>query len=522
MASASTSSMPEEPTNTQTDRDIPSTKMTDTKKMPTPGTKNAPSFKSSKPDELRRFITTMEGLWKNAGITDDETKKSMIGTYADQICEDEWPSFDSFEEGTWEEFRAELIANYPEAAMAERGTPARIRQLCDETFTVRIGDMPALYRFVRAFRTEAKKLQKPPAAMGNRELVELFIERLSDDLATAVLQSLAIKFPNGTSGKSKKGNESSTVESSDTTTKRRPEDKYELEDVCRTALEVSENSQVRKMMKKKSSSSSEERETFVFSQPVSETKALLEKVEELEGVQALERDRLMSMNKTMESRFGGLEDLIKTLVAQSQTHASQGLCKGDCKNGTCKMHEAHGAPTQKWGGKHMDNEKCFWCGLLGHFQADCEDLKNQIRLGNVKINAEGKLRLRDGSFIPNHPAGASLKERVERHYAKKPSQYFYGEYEDNDPTPSAATGAWSQLLSTSNDADKRTIAQLKAELDIRKREEALELRQKMLEQNEKKMEQASGSTRTANLLELLAQLTDEEVAAFKTAKSGFN
>jgi hypothetical protein len=138
------------------------------------------------------------------------------------------------------------------------------------------------------------------------------------------------------------------------------------------------------------------------------------------------------------------------------------------------------------------------------------------------MNHEGKLRLKDGSFIPKFPMEASLKERVEKHYAKRPSQFYYGEYDDNDPAPSAATSVLSQLLGSSNDADKRTIAQLKAELDLRKREEALELKQKMLEQNEKKIEQTSGSARTANVLELLGQLSDEELAAIKSAKSSFS
>ena len=478
--------------------------------MVAPGSKDAPRFRSSKPEELRRFIRLMEDLWKDAGVTDDETKKKMIGKYADQDSEEEWAAFEMFDDThTWDEFKLELIANYPEAAAAERGTPARIKQICAETSKVRLGDMPALYAFRRAFMAEAKKLLKEPAAMANRELVELFIGCLSESLASAVLQYLGNKIP---SGKAKE-------ESSGSKT-RRPEDKYDLEDICKAALQVSENSQgMFNLMKK---DSLEERNMLLFSQPaaVSEAKALSEKVNELEGVQAMERDRLVSMNKTMESKIGGIEDLIKKLLAQGPTGSSQGTCKGECKNGNCKTQETNVSPTQKWGGKSMDNEKCFWCALLGHFQADCEDLKNHIRLGNVKVNPEGKLRLRDGSFIPNHPAGASLKERVERHYAKKPSQFYYGEYEDNDPTPSAASGSFSQFLGTSND-DKRIIAQLKAELDLRKREEALELKQKMLEQNEKRNEQSSGSTRTANLLDLLAQLTDEEVAAIKTAKSGF-
>jgi hypothetical protein len=69
-------------------------------------------------------------------------------------------------------------------------------------------------------------------------------------------------------------------------------------------------------------------------------------------------------------------------------------------------------------------------------------------------------------------------------------------------------------LGASND-EKCTIVQLKAELDLRRREEALELKQKMFELNEKKMEQASGVSRADNICELLEQLTDEDLLAEK-------
>ena len=478
-----------------------------------PGSRDAPKFKSSHPEELRRFIWRMEDLWKEAGVTSDDKKKSSIGKYADVDSEEEWAAFDSFENGTWQEFKTELIANYPEAAAAERGTPARLRLICAETPKIKFGDMDALYKFRRSFLTEARKLQKPPAAMANRELVELFIGCLSETLASAVLQFLGNRIPSKPSERTREQQEETPVE----TAVRRPEDKYDLEDVCKAAIQVSETSQgVFDLMKKKPSSKSEEREVLVFDQPPSQTKFLSDKMEEMECTQALERDRVVTMNRMIETRIGELENLIKTLVTQSQNHA-----KGDCKNGNCRMHEASNNPVPR-GGKSLENEKCFWCGLFGHFQADCEDLKNQIRLGNVKLNHEGKLRLKDGSFIPKYPAESSLKERVERHYAKKPSQFYYGEYEDNDPTPSATTSILSQLLGTSSDADKRTIAQLKAELDLRKREEALELKQKMMEQSERKMEQSSGSTRAATVRELLEQLTDEELMAIRTAKSGFS
>ena len=478
------------------------------RRMVAPVSKDAPRFKSSRPEELKRFIDLMEDLWKEAGITNDQAKKESIGKYADPDSQEEWAAFDTFEAPhSWEAFKEELMENYPEVAASERGTPARIRKLCRETGTVQMGDMDALYNFRRSFMAEAKKLRKPPAVMANRELVELFIGCLEDNLAQAVLLYLGNKFDGV---KTLKG---TAVDGSSNTKVRRPEDKFELDEVCKAAIFVSQNSQGMFSLLKKPA----ERGVLLYSQPATETKVLSEKLSELEGEQALDKDRLVSLGKTLEARMGGLEEMIKALVQHTR---EKEVCKGDCKGMNCKSHEASSNPAQRWGAKPLDNEKCFWCGKLGHFQADCDDLQNQVRMGNIKMNHEGKLRLKDGSFIPKHPAEASMKERVERHYAKKPSQYYYGEYEENDPTPSAGTSVLSQLLG-GNDADKRIIAQLKAELDLRKREEALELKQKLLAQNDKASEQASGSARAANMLDLLGQLTDEELAAIKAAKSGF-
>ena len=64
---------------------------------------------------------------------------------------------------------------------------------------------------------------------------------------------------------------------------RRPEDKYDLEDICKAAIQVSENSQgMFSLIKKKSS---DDRSVYFYSQSTSEANILADKVEELENVQ---------------------------------------------------------------------------------------------------------------------------------------------------------------------------------------------------------------------------------------------
>ena len=73
--------------------------------------------------------------------------------------------------------------------------------------------------------------------MANREMVELFISCLSETMASAVLQHLGRYGPEA---KAKDESVGARGKSDSTPKPRRPEDKYDLEDVCRAAIQVSE------------------------------------------------------------------------------------------------------------------------------------------------------------------------------------------------------------------------------------------------------------------------------------------
>jgi hypothetical protein len=286
----------EKETDSQTEEILP-LKMVN-KSMIAPGARDAPKFSSRRPQELRRFLRQMEDLWKEANIETDEDKKESIVKYVDQEGEEEWMALETYEKGsTWEEFKNELIANYPEAAAAEPGTPARLRHLCAETKGIRLGDLTTLYAFRRAFAAEAKKLAKPPAAMSNRELVELFIGILSELMAAAVLQFLGNK-----SGVEKPDLKGKATEPECGKPQRRPEDKYDLEEVCKAAIQVSESSQgMFYIMNKASPELVSERRVMMLNQPVSEASSLNQKLEEIKNIQAQERDKLAITNKNIDS-----------------------------------------------------------------------------------------------------------------------------------------------------------------------------------------------------------------------------
>src|SRR6202044_973295 len=80
-SSARKNSLP--PTNSQTSDPALQRVPGKRNKMVAPGTKDASRFRSDKPEELRRFLSRMEDIWQEAGVTNDKQKKLPVGKYAD-------------------------------------------------------------------------------------------------------------------------------------------------------------------------------------------------------------------------------------------------------------------------------------------------------------------------------------------------------------------------------------------------------------------------------------------------------
>jgi hypothetical protein len=295
--------------------------MGENKQMVVPWTRDAPKFLSTRPRELRRFIRQLEDLWREARVEADQEKKESLGKYADQESEEEWKALETYGDGyTWEDFKKEILENYPEASAAERGTPARIRQIVKEADGIELGDTTKLYAYRRAFLSEANKLKKAPAVMSNRELVELFMGGFALSLGQAVLQYLG--STKKIAENKDKGNQSSSTQDAG----RRPEDKYDLEEVCKAAGEVCENAQGMLSYRwapaslPKRGSSLVQGSTSTGAE--SATSIVFNKLESLEGTQAMEKDKLDAVNKQWGVRLDNIENMMKSLLNQNQEKVS--------------------------------------------------------------------------------------------------------------------------------------------------------------------------------------------------------
>jgi hypothetical protein len=63
---------------------------------------------------------------------------------------------------------------------------------------------------------------------------------------------------------------------------------------------------------------------------------------------------------------------------------------------------------------------CFMCSEIGHGAKECEVTKEMIRLGKCIINADGKIVLPNGHYIPRAIPGKNLRERINEWHTRNP------------------------------------------------------------------------------------------------------
>jgi len=195
--------------------------------MPKPGEKNAPSFDPEKPEELGRFFDRIEDWYADEGLIDDTEKKRRIVKYLDADSEIQWKALSRFSNGTFEEFKAQAMASYPAAEEVMKGSVAALKRKLRKLGPIAADERDDLLALIRIMTAEVMKLKRiTPPIHTNRELVELFLSRLTPDFAGRVAGKLSIHRLVDTAQNNNQ-------------VPRNPEDMYDIEDVMKMARHTS-------------------------------------------------------------------------------------------------------------------------------------------------------------------------------------------------------------------------------------------------------------------------------------------
>ena len=320
---------------------------------------------------------------------------------------------------------------------------------------------------------EAKKLLIPPAVTSNRELVELFVGRLSMGMGSLVLQHLA----NSGEKESTRVEKSENSKDPEDRPSRRPEDRFDLEQVWKAAVAVLENYRGIFHWTDKNATKVPvgEREVLTLRAQEPGYQAidmgmLAHRIEELENARAAEVDKFLDIEKVMETKINEqVESKMKTMLALAHTPEKQ----QSKQNGSSFKNSPNGflgkpGSMPKWN-RSIENEKCFYCGNKGHFVPNCEELKAEIQIGNIKVHTDGKLRLSDGvTKIPPGPPGMTMKERVEgSQNGGVKSAYYEGFYENEDGVYIPAMAKYSSQYMVTGESAKKRRLRLEQELELR-------------------------------------------------------
>ena len=390
-----------------------------TRKMPKPGEKNAPTFDPDKPEELGRFFERMEDWFADEGIIDDLDKKRRIVRYLDPDSETQWKALSKFGQGTYLEFQSQVMASYPKAEEIMKGSVTALKRKIRSIGPVAQKDRDDLLSLIRIITAEVMKLKQiQPPIHTNRELVELFLARLTSDFAGIVANKLSVQR---------------LIAQAKNNTIRNTEDMYDIDEVMEVAKETS--------LEYGNPFGKYLGTTSVTGSDVSVK--LEEAVAKLKDTINLQ----VQHNKQVDQRLASMQ----SFMSQPRPPVAQpGYNRG------LEPSQGHIMPAP--------NIRCFYC-QGPHRIADCEHAARHLDAGWI-VRISGSLRLPGGQSIPRD-GGKTMKEVVEEQSKQKPGIIPISKIPDKAALYQGAGAAGSYIQSQATEDDNlRVLAELLQKVGI--------------------------------------------------------
>ena len=390
-----------------------------TRKMPKPGEKNAPTFDPDKPEELGRFFERMEDWFADEGITDDLEKQRRVVRYLDPDSEIQWKALSRFGQGTYLEFQSQVMASYPKAEEIMKGSVTALKRKIRSIGPVSQKDRDDLLSLIRIITAEVMKLKQiQPPIHTNRELVELFLARLTTDFAGIIANKLSVQR---------------LIAQAKNNTTRNTEDMYDIDEVMEIAKETS----------------------LEYGNPFGKylgttTGAGSDVGVKLEEAVAQLKDTInlqVQHNKQVDQRLASMQSFMAQPKPQvAQPGYNRGLGPG--------QNPMTPNPTIR----------CFYC-QGPHRIAECEHALKHLDMGWI-VRINGNLRLPGGQYLPRDGV-KTMKEIIEELMKPKPGIIPMSKIQDKSALyqETGAVGSYVQSQS-SEDTNLQALTELLQKVSI--------------------------------------------------------
>ncbi|KAJ6605980.1 hypothetical protein B0H10DRAFT_1956968 [Mycena sp. CBHHK59/15] len=361
-------------------------------KLPNNYGKNCPKFDGEEPENLEWYLDVI--------AKDDEEKKWVALCYCNPATAREWKAFKTYKAlGTYEEFKKEIILNYPEVHEAEEGSIGLLDRLCwkYKCNKVEINDPKGFMSFMRKFHTEAEKLLLPPIGISNCKLYIGLLGCLEPEFVSAIWAKLQVMPASQLLAAMAEAAAMGATMPAGNVAVAKPamrchEDKFEWTDILNLANEIVEDQSVSFCETKMKPDIKTEKHTTLLNEVAPSRSTNIDLMKFL-------KDKLQSVEQTMVQNMDKLQisDLNKWVEFEAALN---------------KLQQAHSAPLEQvpmqfnssnWPTNYRMRVvmacDCYYCRDLGHFMGDCTVRHQHIEQGKIKV-IDGKTVFFNGKNIP--------------------------------------------------------------------------------------------------------------------------
>ncbi|KAI0633704.1 hypothetical protein C8Q77DRAFT_1056875, partial [Trametes polyzona] len=332
-------------------------------RLPPRGASGAPSFDPNHPQTLLDFFEDLEYMLQEAGVVDDQTRKTHAVRYAPSNEKLLWRQFKTFEgDRSYDDFKREVIREYLGDDGKRLYSIGDLKVLVEEATHETFRSASEFKGYSRRFRIVADYLVKH-GVLREDERDRLFLKGLSAGFREQVLERLKVKCP-------------------DVLAPRQP---YSVEQVTAAA------------------------EFVLDSQD--EDAPLPPPLQSRLGTHPATAARIADAT-TPQVKSESLQ-LAEALNAMAQAVAL--------------LHQQRpaNAPPARQPPPHLPDTssprgQCHYCGEATHIIRRCPQVEADTAAGLVKRNEAGQVVLASGSYVPSSVTGTSLRDRVQEYYRQHP------------------------------------------------------------------------------------------------------